>query len=292
MLLASNHSGSFFDAVVIGSVLSQPIHTLTRGDVFRNPRAAYWLRAINLIPVFRGSEGRENLGKIDTTLDECFAVMKDNGAVVIFSEGVCRNEWNLRPLGKGTARMAYQAWYGDDAKLHALTVLPTGITYEHFRGTGKRAALKFGTPIDARHIQTDPIEYEKWLREFNVLLTERMAATILEVPQGINKTEARQQVERYLSNCPHPKGNAFLNILGKIGRAVHRPIYHLYTKNIGQKTRGTVFYDSALFGAMMYTYPVLIGIIAFIVGAATSWVAGILLFVGMPLMALAGNRYR
>ncbi len=84
VLLASNHSGSFFDAVVIGSVLSQPIHTLTRGDVFRNPRAAYWLRAINLIPVFRGSEGRENLGKIDQTMEECFRVMKNDSAVVIF----------------------------------------------------------------------------------------------------------------------------------------------------------------------------------------------------------------
>ena len=213
MLLASNHSGSFFDALVIGAVVSQPIYTLARGDVFRNTRAAYWLRAINLIPVFRGSEGRENLKKIDVTVEECFSVMKNKGTVIIFSEGICVNEWNLRPLGKGTARMAYQAWYGDDTALHAMAVVPTGLTYEHFRGTNKRVILHFGEKIEPAHIQADPAEYEKWLREFNALLTERMGETILQVPQEATPQEAAQQLEGYLAACPRPAGNALLNLV-------------------------------------------------------------------------------
>ncbi|WP_373330979.1 1-acyl-sn-glycerol-3-phosphate acyltransferase [Salmonirosea aquatica] len=292
VLLASNHSGSFFDAVVIGAVLSQPIYTLTRGDVFRKSQAAYWLRAINLIPVFRGSEGRENLRKIDATVEECFSVMKRNGTVIIFSEGICVNEWNLRPLGKGTARMAYQAWYGDDAALHSMAVLPTGLTYEHFRGTNKRVVLHFGDKIESRHIQTDPAEYEKWLREFNALLTKRMRQTILEVPQKATSDESARQLEKYLTVCPRPRGNALLQGLGVVGRAINRPIYRFYTKRVAQKTRGTVFYDSVLFGLLMYTYPILIGLLALIVGAFTSWMAGLAIFVGFPLTALAGNRYR
>jgi len=292
VLLASNHSGSFFDAVVIGAVLSQPIFTLTRGDVFRKPRAAYWLRAINLIPVFRGSEGRENLKKIDTTVEECFSVMKRNGTVIIFSEGVCVNEWNLRPLGKGTARMAYQAWYGDDAALHGMVVIPTGLTYEHFRGANKRVILHFGDKIESSDIQTDPSEYEKWLREFNALLTTRMGKTILEVPQQSTSTESSRQLETYLAACPRPQGNVLLNMLGALGRAINRPIYRFYTRRVAQKTKGTVFYDSVLFGLLMYTYPILIGLLALVVGAFTLWQAGLAVFIGFPLAALVGNRYR
>ncbi len=292
VLLASNHSGSFFDAVVIGSVVRQPIHTLTRGDVFRNPKAAFWLRAIKLIPVFRGSEGRENLKKIDTTLGECFSVMRDNGAVIIFSEGICVNEWNLRPLGKGTARMAHQAWYGEEAALHQLAIVPTGLTYEHFRGADKRVMLRFGEAIHPQEIQTAPAEYEKWLREFNALLTERMSGTILEIDKEADALEKARQLAAHFTACPRPPGNAVLRFLGKIGRGIHRPLYRLYTQFVAQKTRRTVFYDSVLFGLLMYTYPVVVGLLALIVGAVAGWLAGLAVFVGLPLLALIGNRYR
>ena len=76
LLLASNHPDSFFDAVVIGSVLEQPIHTLTRGDVFRKKAAAFWLRQINLIPVFRGSEGRQYVKNHDVTAQESHDALK------------------------------------------------------------------------------------------------------------------------------------------------------------------------------------------------------------------------
>ena len=292
VLLASNHSGSFFDAVVIGSVIRQPIHTLTRGDVFRNPKAAFWLRAIKLIPVFRGSEGRENLKKIDTTLDECFSAMKDNGAVIIFSEGLCVNEWNLRPLGKGTARMTHQAWYGEETALHELAIVPTGLTYEHFRGADKRVMLRFGEAIHPNEIQTNPIEYEKWLREFNALLTERMSGTILEIDEEADTPEKARQLAAHFAACPRPPGNVVLLLLGKIGRAIHRPLYRLYTQFVAQKTRRTVFYDSVLFGLLMYTYPIIVGLMALVVGAVAGWAAGLVVFVGLPLLALLGNRYR
>ncbi len=292
MLLASSHSGSFFDAVVIGSVLSQPIHTLTRGDVFRKAAVAKWLRRIKLIPVFRGSEGRENVRQIDSTMQECFSILRNNGLVVIFSEGICVNEWRLRPLGKGTARMAYQAWYGSDPQLQNLTVVPTGVNYEHFRGADKRVILHFGEPIRASEIKTNASEYEKWLREFNALLTERMGQTLLEIPREASDHDTEAQRNAYFAACPPPKTNALLNLLGQIGRGINRPIYRFYAQKTAARTKGTVFYDSVLFGLLMYTYPVLIGLLALIIGGFTNALAGLAVFVGFPLAGWLGNRYR
>lgn len=291
VLLASNHSGSFFDALVVGAIVSQPIHTFTRGDVFRNPKVAFWLRQINLIPVFRGSEGRHNLKKIDDTILRSLRVLRQEEIVLVFSEGVCVNEWRLRPLGKGTARMAHQAWFGEEG-LAELAVIPTGLTYEHYRGTGKRVVVKFGEPIRAADIATAPADYEKWLREFNELLTARMRATILEVPAQATPGEQQQHLQQYLQVCPVPPTPALARPLGTLGRALHRPLYRALSQWVARRTAGTVFYDSVLFGLLVYLYPLLVVLLSLLVGTLAGWPWGTLVFVGVPLLAYLGNRFR
>ena len=93
-----------------------------------------------MFPVYRISEGKENLEENYNTFDECINVFKKNGILLIVSEGLCVNEWKLRPLMKGTARLALSAWgQGIDLK-----VLPLGINYNSFRRFGKNVILNFG----------------------------------------------------------------------------------------------------------------------------------------------------
>lgn len=292
VLLASNHAGSFFDAIVVGSILKKHINTLTRGDVFKNPKAEFWLRQINLIPVFRGSEGRDNLKRNDNTLEESFSIFKKDGIVMIFSEGLCVHEWKLRPLGKGTARMAYQAWYGANA-FPDLKVVPTGLTYEHFRGANKRVVIKFGAPILAQDITTDSSDYEKWLREFNAILKERMEAAILQVPDNLPMAEKKAEVKAFLDQeCPVYPGNILVDFIGKIGRLIHRPIYQFMSKKVAIKTGRSVFYDSVLFGLLLFIYPVMVLVVSLFVGCFAGLAGAIATFIALPLLALLGNRYR
>ncbi|SKC10862.1 1-acyl-sn-glycerol-3-phosphate acyltransferase [Dyadobacter psychrophilus] len=291
LLIASNHSGSFFDAVVIGSILRHPIHTLTRGDVFKKKTAAFWLRQIKLIPVFRGSEGRQHVKNHDVTVQESHDAMKGGGAVVVFSEGICVNEWRLRPLGKGTARMAYQTWYGNDP-LKNMAVVPTGVNYEHFRGPGKRVSLRFGEAILIDDIKTDPEEYEKWLREFNEILERKMSAEVWSIPAEISKEERTQRLNALFSDCAVPlKRNAFQKAIGWLGRTIHRPIYNLFEEKTAKLTARTVFYDSVLFGMLMYLYPVIVVLLSVIIGAIAGWQAGLALFFALPILAWFGSRY-
>ncbi|KAA6441347.1 glycerol acyltransferase [Dyadobacter flavalbus] len=291
MLLASNHPDSFFDAVVIGSVLDRPIHTLTRGDVFKKPAIAFWLRQINLIPVFRGSEGRQYLKNHDNTAQESHNALKAGDSVVVFSEGVCVNEWRLRPLGKGTARMAHQIWFSDDA-LPDMKVIPTGVNYEHFRGPGKRVMLRFGKEISQDDILTSPLEYEKWLREFNEILTTRMNDEILTLPADLPKDEHIKQLNAFFGNCTVPeKGNALFRAIGWLGRAIHRPLYSFFEKKAAKLTARSVFYDSVLFGLLMYLYPLIVLLLSVIVGIFAGWQAGVILFFALPLLAWFCGRF-
>jgi 1-acyl-sn-glycerol-3-phosphate acyltransferase len=292
MLLASNHPGSFFDAIVIGSTLDQTIHTLTRGDAFKKPAVAFWLRQIKLIPVFRGSEGRQSVKNLDVTTQESLAAMRAGDAVVVFSEGVCVNEWKLRPLGKGTARMAYQAWYSDES-LRDMQVIPTGMNYEHFRGTGKRVSVRYGEPINRDEITSNHEDYEKWLREFNDILQERMNREILTLPAELTAEERKNAMNEFFGKHSIPsKGNILFRYVGWLGRLIHRPLYHFFTRKVAKMTHKTVFYDSALFGLLVYVYPTIVTILAIIVALVAGIKAGVALFVLLPLLAWMGNRYR
>ena len=96
-----------------------------------------------MLPVYRVSEGTENLGINYETFDACKSIFKKNGIVQIFSEGLCINEWRLRPLKKGTARLALSSW--EDGI--PLKVIPVGINYSSFRRFGKNVFINFGNTI-------------------------------------------------------------------------------------------------------------------------------------------------
>lgn len=285
-LLASNHSGSFFDAIVLGHFLQQPIHTFTRADVFRNPKVARVLRWINLIPAYRGREGgREYLMRNEESFRMVRRMFADNETIVIFSEGISIQEWKLKPLAKGTGRLAWQTWFGENPNLD-MEVIPTGLTYEHYLGANKDVLIQFGEPIRFDTIQENPEQMEKWLRAFNNVLTERMKGTLLETADGTPDPSRLKQL------VPQRRSNAALRLLGKIGRFINRPIYRMFFRPIYRKTGGTVFFDSVLYGSLMYLYPILIAFTALIIGACTSWVLAALFFFGMPILGWLGNQYR
>jgi 1-acyl-sn-glycerol-3-phosphate acyltransferase len=223
VLLASNHPDSFFDAVVIGVHLNRPIYTLTRADVFRKPAAAKWLRGINLIPVFRASEGgREYLSNNDKTFEECKQVFRQNGIVVIFAEGICLNQTELLPLKKGAMRLAQQAW--EDPEIgEKLVIVPTGLWYSSYQDIGKNIALRFAKPISRGEFSPQA-------------LTAQLTVQLLPLVTAPARFSGRSWgVE--------------------IGQLLHWPVYAAAQHYVSKLTKGTVFYDSVLFGVLMVALP-------------------------------------
>jgi len=131
LLLACNHPNSFFDAVLLGALFKNPVHFLARGDAFKNPIAKKILTVLKAIPIYRLSEGKEYLALNDTAFERCNRILRDGGIVLIFSEGLCLNQWELRPLKKGSARIAINAWK-QEAISKAFRVLPVSLNYNSF----------------------------------------------------------------------------------------------------------------------------------------------------------------
>lgn len=181
ILFAANHPNSFLDGIILTTLSEEPVHSLARGDAFAHPGVNRFLRALRLLPVYRTSEGVENLGHNYTTFASCQQAFQQKDNVLIFSEGRCENEWHLRPLKKGTARLATNSWQ----KGIPLKVIPLGFNYSSFKSIGKEVHLLFGEPILSTDIDLQAPEGRQW-QQFNQLLHTQLQQLVYEIDEKDN----------------------------------------------------------------------------------------------------------
>lgn len=246
LLIACNHPNSFLDAIILSSVFKQPIYSLARGDVFKHSLVARLLRSLKMFPVFRNTEGAENMEHNYSTFDACKEIFKKNGTVLIFSEGRCVNEWHLRPLMKGTARLALSSW---EAGI-PLRVLPTAINYQSFTRFGKTIHLGFGKILSKEDIDLSK-GFGKSVLQFNDILSKELQPLVYEIE---NKDV---QIRKSLMEKQLPISvKAMLFLPAIAGWLLHLPFWlpiKLFAKRFGAKND---HYDSLMVGLLFVLYPI------------------------------------
>ena len=246
VLLACNHPNSFLDSVIFDTLFQQPIWNLARGDAFANKFVSRILKALKILPVFRTSEGVENMSENYKTFDTCISIFKQNGIVAIFSEGKCTNEWHLRPLKKGTARLTMKAW----EEGIPLQVIPLGINYSSFSRFGKNIFLNFGDNITMNDFDIKMPE-GLFYQSFNDKLRTQLENLVFEIP----KTD-RQTQTAHLKIKPSLLKKIFLAIPAVIGWLIHLPLYLPVKSFVWKRTFKNDHYDSVMTGILIFTYPV------------------------------------
>ena len=253
LLIAANHPSSFLDAIILATLFKQPIYSLARGDVFVNKFYKKILLSLNMLPVYRLSEGAENLEHNYTTFSSCIDIFKKNGIVLIFSEGGCTNEWHLRPLKKGTARLAMSAWQQDIP----LKVLPLGINYSSFRIFGKNIILNLGERLTTKDFDSN-LSDGKTVNDFNLKLEQQLKALVIEVDAS-----EKEKIKKIFFVKQSSLKKILLVIPAIIGWLLHAPLY--YAVSLPIKKRANDHYDSIVVGLLFILYPIyLIAIIALI----------------------------
>ncbi len=277
LLIAANHPNSFLDAILLCSVFKQPIYSLARGDAFKNNIVAKILRALNMFPVYRVSEGVENLDENYKTFDDCIEVFKKNGIVLIFSEGKCINEWHLRPLKKGTARLAMTAW----EKGIPLKIIPIGINYSSFTSFGKNVHLNFGEIISKENIAfKNEDTYGTKVQTFNTALKSQLEKLVIQI-KPVDKNKIKETFE--LKTSTLKKILFFIPAL--CAYIIHAPLYIPVQKFASKRFGKIDHYDSVVVGLLFILYPFYLLLIASIVYLlwGNSW--WLLSFIILPFMA-------
>ncbi len=232
LLITANHPNSFLDAVIIGCLFKEPVHYLTRGDAFNKAWHNTLLRLLNMIPVYRLSEGKENLSLNEEAFQKSAKILSGGGIVLIFIEGICQHTHELQTFKKGAARIAI-----DSSHIEKFSIMPLGIAYDSFISVGKKINIHIGEPIPVKKLL--PFDDEgKNMRHFNAVLYDAISSLVV-VPE--NKTPDKRSI--------------FFISMAMLGYALHIVLYAGLKKIIRKKTEETVFYDSVLFGVLLFVYP-------------------------------------
>jgi 1-acyl-sn-glycerol-3-phosphate acyltransferase len=277
LLLAVNHPNSFLDAIIFCTLLDKPVYSLARGDAFKGKLISKILFSLKLLPVYRVSEGVENLEENYKTFDQCKEIFKQNGIVLIFSEGKCINEWHLRPLKKGTARLAISSW--EDGIL--LKVLPVGINYSSFRKFGKNIKIFFGDFITADDISSNN-GHGKNIQSFNANLLQQLQPFVFEI--AANDKAALQQ-KFYVQQPVLKKIILFLPAV--LGWLLHVALYYPVKTAVKKLSFDTDHYDSIVVGLLLLLYPLYLIIITLVVLIVSQQWLSLLLLLVVPFTAWA-----
>lgn len=142
-ILVANHQNSFVDSIIAGVLLPSRLHYLARSDVFYGLFGKL-LRVIQMMPVYRLRNGFKNLSKNEDTFQQCNDLLKEGRAVMVFPEANMTYDYFLRPLSKGTSRLAVNVWQDG---VESLKILPLALNYTNHKKSRCKLYANFGEPL-------------------------------------------------------------------------------------------------------------------------------------------------
>jgi 1-acyl-sn-glycerol-3-phosphate acyltransferase len=161
LIICANHGNSFMDAILMAIIFKRKLHFLARADAFNTPFKNWFLSKINMMPIYRIRDGREEVKNNDTIFVKCQEILKNNGAILIFPEGNCVVEKRLRTFKTGFVHLAFEA------KVKDLQILPVTINYTNPYAFHSEVSFEFAKPIVVESIkrEKDYISFSKLMLE-------------------------------------------------------------------------------------------------------------------------------
>lgn len=191
IILAANHPTAFLEPCLLACVLPSPLHFMVRGDFFQKPLFRKMLESLHMIPMYRlkdiGIKGvRNNFSSFDIVYD----LLAANKTILILAEGTTVHEKRLRPIKKGTARLALGAMEKHPSL--RVQIVPIGVNYTdviRFRST---VMLDIGPPMNVAN----------YLQNAN----QHPAKTINQLTKDL-----KIQLEQQVINIIHKEEEEFIN---------------------------------------------------------------------------------
>jgi 1-acyl-sn-glycerol-3-phosphate acyltransferase len=146
LLFVPNHQNSFMDAFLVTTNLTPVMYFLTRAKAFNPPIMGWYLRSLNMLPVYRVRDGFSSVQKNNAIFDLCCDYLDNNDSILVFAEANHNLKRRIRTLSKGFTRIAFGAEEKYDWNLD-LQIVPVGVNYSDHRTGRNLVHVKFGECI-------------------------------------------------------------------------------------------------------------------------------------------------
>ncbi|CAH1000104.1 hypothetical protein LEM8419_01261 [Neolewinella maritima] len=189
VILAANHPTAFIEPCLLACFQPRPLHFLARGDLYKNRVASWLLRALQILPVYRLKDGGyQQLTRNYATFQECYDVLSQQQALMILAEGSCVHEKRLRPLRKGTARIALGA-LDRDPSLKEVYIVPIGVNFTAAERVRSDVMIRCGKAIHARQFMQAYLANEaRGIHALTEALTSALSELVIQLPNAATDT--------------------------------------------------------------------------------------------------------
>lgn len=144
-IVSPNHQNAFLDALLVGIMAPVRLTFPSRASVFGTP-FDWFLEALHMVPIYRRRDGFDKLQQTRDILAQQRDQLCQGRSLVMFSETEHAHTYYLRPLSRGSARLALKAQNETD---RTVQLVPVGINYYHLCRPGFKVSIVFGEPLRA-----------------------------------------------------------------------------------------------------------------------------------------------
>ncbi|WP_343485720.1 1-acyl-sn-glycerol-3-phosphate acyltransferase [Allomuricauda sp. d1] len=283
VLFLSNHQNALMDVLLIATLSKRKPWYLTRADVFKSPFFRPLFHFLQMLPIYRIRDGKQNLFRNNAVFDKCGEILCENGAILIFPEANHDLRRRVRPLSKGFTRIIENALENNPEM--DLQLIPVGQNYQNATEMGDAAALYFGKPIPLKKHQGTKLDSlqlrAKVFERLKKLTThiepddeyDEKLARLMELdpdftnPIHINAFLRGRQVEQDIGLRKDGAGS-FLRFLFY---SVNLPLVFLWRLLLKPKVPEPEFMATYRFGFGMLVYPLFYLFIGLVLARVFEW---------------------
>lgn len=186
ILFLSNHQNALLDPLLITIKSHRFNYFLTRASVFKNPFIAKFLKALQMLPIYRKRDGLHQLSKNKEIFKFCASILRKKQAIVLFPEGNHALNRSVRTLSKGFTRIIEET-LKQNHNIN-LYIIPVGLNYQEPTQWGDCASVYFGNPIAVKNYVKNQNEIAVSEIKNEVVLRLKQLTTHIEPGPNYNAT--------------------------------------------------------------------------------------------------------
>lgn len=285
VVVASNHTNTLLDPLLVMLPYPDGIVFGARADVFRRPGLARFFHNIKMVPLARKERERpEEVARNVQTFGEIDKALSHGIPFGIFPEGRHRTMHSLQPMRRGVAGIAFRS-----AAQRPTIILPVGLDYSDYFNYRGLVRVWYGEPIDVNALAEEIARQDSVTESHTTesardaalqqLLYERLSRLIFFLPD--DATYEDRLAEAKAARRPRHRAlkivQAIISFpLFVLCAALSLPMWALAEYICRWKIKDPAFQNTARFGVKMLVTPLL-----FIIWA-------VVFFLLLPWWAAAG----
>jgi len=181
-IIAGNHQNALLDSITLAACSPKIPFTLSRGSLFQNPIVRWVLESLRMLPIYRFRDGFRKMRKNPEVFSQLVEVLRKNEWLLIFPEGSHLLRYNLRPLQRGVARIAFAAQEAQQWRKE-IPIIPVGLQYESHTALGSRLLIQYGPPVSSLAFRAEYSENPKAAeRALTAVLFEEIKRLLIVLP--------------------------------------------------------------------------------------------------------------